>query len=218
MNYKIFYITFLVFALVSTPVSFATEIPIEGYVGGGLSLQGLGGWMNGINFSSTTSSSQEAVVHWDANIAGDLLAFADDTTTAGFQVLVSVSDFNYTGNNSNGVPLPASNIKLIFHYVDALAGEPTRGFDDSTKNINILTGGDCTNLQLTDYSFHPDFSDSGKNYSLTGSNNAAVIFSTALNCLNFGYLRMDRVEATIPAYSPAGSFDGNITFTIMDGI
>lgn len=214
MKCKHFTILLLTILLMKTPLALATDIPIEGYVEGGLNLQNMGAWTSGINFSEVAFSSQNSVVTWTA-IQDDKLAFSDDTSTPGFDVMMSVSDF--TQVNGGSATIPASGIKMFFHYADGQPGEPTSGFEDANKNLDILPG-NCVNPQLSNYNFNADFYDSQKNYSIAGSNNATTIFSSDLDCLNIGYLRLDHIEMAIPGNSPAGDYAGNITFTIVDGL
>jgi len=203
-------------ALVFTPVS-ALDIPLEVYVAGGLTMTLNGALASGINFGNVDFSDVvDAHSSWNSSDSADYIAFADNTSKHGFYITMDMTDFNYTGSSTDQLPIPNGNFKLTGEYADGAAAPATKGYNDTTKTVNILPDS-CARATTDTYTFHNDLLDQAKNYAITGSTAAQVLVQSKARCLNIGELRFDMASLTVPANSAIGSYSSTLTFTIFDG-
>lgn len=212
-------ITFLCFHLnLLQFVSIASDITIETYVEGGLTISLNGDWSSGLVHDQITQIEgyeQDVETYWSAIDNEDYIDFVDDTNTNGFYLTIEVSDLVYSGEDQSQGDLSASKFKLYGNYTtNPLAGNI--GENDPTKTISILPES-CTNAVPGNFSLHNDFSDINKNYALSGSNTAQIIMESSVDCLVLGHLRFDKTEISISSTEAFGSYQSDITLTIIDG-
>lgn len=203
----------LALLIITATQAYATDIPIEGYVEGGISLSISGDWNTGLNFSNAIPMDEDQTVYWDSVDNEDYMDFADDTTTPGFYITLSVSDFTYTGPSTSQSNLGANKFSLIGEYSGSPAA-PSIGSDDPTKNISILPTS-CGSITVSNFTFHGSFTTSP--YTLSGSNSNRTLMESDGTCLNIGHLRFDRAEFSVPSQTDIGTYTSSFTITMIDG-
>jgi len=206
----------IVSALFFTNSALAVDIPIIVGISEDTYLQLYGNWGTGISFENVSVPTEEIRASWSANAENDYIGFFDDSALAGFELMLTVSDFAYQGSDPDQLDIPASNIKIYAEYLNGQGALPSKGFDDSTKNLNISSES-CVSISEGNFSFHPDFNNQTKNFSYNGAPMSQSILSSTANCLAQGALRINHIEAIIPAGTMPGEYIGSITFTIVDG-
>lgn len=201
---------------ISTTLVYAADIPIEGYVGGGISISINGDWNTGLNFPSVIPVDEDQTVYWTSVDSEDYIDFADDTATPGFYITLSVSDFTYSGPSTSQYNIPAPHFTIISN----IGGEnpapiaPTIGYEDPTKNISILSNS-CGSISVSNFTFNSSFTSSP--YTLYGSNNNEILMQSDGECLNIGHLRFDRADFFVPGQTAIGTYTSNFTITMIDG-
>ena len=184
------------FIIINLPFTKAADIPIEGYVEGGLTIILNGDWETGIVFEPVKQISgyeENQTSYWSAVALEDYISFADDTGTTGFYLTLDQTNFTYTGTDPTQTALNASNYKIIGNYENGSALAVTKGYDDPSYNLSILPDS-CTSATTDSFTFHSDFYDSQENYSLTGSLIERTILESTASCLALGHIRFDRNE------------------------
>ncbi len=209
----------LTLAFILQNIVHAADIPIETYISGSVELQLNGSWDTGINLNQVYPKyieSEDFTTDWEKETT-DYISFVDDDTTEnGFHITLSQTDFIYSGSSQTQTDIPAANSLIIANYDSQTAQAPSLGDDDPSKTLSVLPDS-CESTDTGDFSFHSDFSDSGKGYALTGSTSAATILTGTNTCLALGHIRFDRVELTVPANSDDGTYTSTLTLTIYDG-
>ena len=186
---------------------------------GGLTITTDGSWDTGITMEKIPPGiidDGNQTPSWTSNDNLDYISFADDTSTDGFYLTIKVTDFVYSGASQTQADLPSSNFETIANYDGETASPPTIGEDDPTKNVSILPES-CESTGVEDFSLHADFSNSAKNYTLTGSTSEITILTGTNTCLALGHLRLDHAEILVPQNSEEGNYTSRITITIYDG-
>lgn len=201
------------------PTTQAADIPIEIYIVGGIDLVLTGDWANGLTFNQVTRIAgyeQNETSIWEGVAANDYISFSDDTTTAGFYITISATDYAYSGSSQTQGSLPASNSKIVGKII---SGNPTavdEGLDDPTKNLSILHNS-CSQADTSKFDFNSDFSSQTAGYSLALSNSEQTLITSTADCLAIGHVRFDRIQINIPQSAANGSYLSNWTLTIFDG-
>ncbi len=211
----------LVIALISlgiltTKTASASDIPIEIYVTGQLTMALHGSWSSGLNFPSAPIMNQNLNLGWTSNPNNDYIEYADDTATAGFYITLSMTDFTYTGDSQSQAALPANNFKLIGTYTNGQAATATIGNDDMTKTVSIDPSS-CAGATPGTYTLNSNLTNSGTNYSITGATSSNILVESSASCTNIGHLRFDRATLLLPQNSALGSYSSTMTITIIDG-
>lgn len=204
------------FSLLLPKTASASDIPIEVYVTGQLTMSLAGGWSGGISFPTAPIMDTDLTLGWTSNSSNDYIEYADDTSTAGFHITMSMTDFSYNGGSQTQGALPAGNFKLVAKYANGQTSTGTIGTDDPTKNVSIAPTS-CAGATPETYTLHSDFTSSGTNYSTQGSSASKVLVQSTANCTNLGHLRFDRATLLLPQNSALGSYSSTITLTIVDG-
>ncbi len=197
---------------------FAADIQITSYVQGGLTLVKNGKWGTGITFSKINLPiSQDITRTWFSNSQQDYFDYIDDTATSGFHIKWRLTNFNYTGSSQTQGPIGAGNFKIFAKHDGTTASTLTKGYDDPTKNLSILPNS-CGSATVDTFTFHSNFTDSGQNYSLSGSTTDQEIVRSTVSCLNVGHIRFDMAQLLVPQSSEFGSYTSTLTWTAVDGL
>lgn len=211
---KISSILFLLLAI-SLPAN-ASDIQIEGYITGGVSISLNGDYQNGIIFDQIFYPPTETSTQWLANKNVDYIDFVDDTTTQGFYLTMSITDFHYTGNSQTQGPLSIDHMSIIGKLNGATPAAATKGYDDPDYNLSILPNS-CQDATADKFTFHDDLMSSNTNYTLIPSNTSQTILTSTSPCLAIGHLRLDKMKLTYPAETAVGLYSATIVYTIIDG-
>jgi hypothetical protein len=220
-NLKKGIISFVTAALLlcSNLATYATDIPIETYVEGGVTIDLKGEWETDLSMLTLspyqlTAGSEDT--RWEINSTSDYIAIADDTSTDGFYITFDFTDFIYSGPSQTQNDIAAANYTMIANYESGSAAAPNKGEDDPLKNLSILPDS-CESTDTSDFSFHSDFEDSGEDYSLVASTTETTVLTGSNTCLAIVNFRIERTELTIPQNSEAGTYSSALTVAIYDG-
>lgn len=216
---KICVLTVLTFGLLlsNIGVSSASDIPIVVYQTGGLELSLNGAFSTGLVFPDVLPMfDQDATTTWNENESTDYISFVDDTEIPGFQISLSSTNFQYTGNSQTQGALPAANMVFYGEYDNDTPSAATKGFDDYTKTLSILPES-CGTATLDNFTFSPDLTGSGTNYGLASSTYEQTILTSTADCAVVGKIRFDEIKLLFPALSADGSYSASFTLTILDG-
>lgn len=211
-------ILIIIVIIVLNQSALAVDIPLNINVGGGTSLQLHGDWMTGINFEKVNNPLEDTVSTWDSTTTLDWIEFSDDSELDGFEIMLTVGDFIYEGSAADQQNIPAENIRIYANYdPESTKGlTATKATDDPTKTLNIASDS-CPESSPNTFTFHKNFTKNVENFSIKGTNASQTILTSKSNCLAQGELRIQHIEATIPAESKPGQYKGSITLTIIDG-
>lgn len=204
------------YMIFTTKIASASDIPVEIYVAGQLTMALYGAWNTGIVFPTAPIMNIDLNLGWPDDANADYIAYADDTTTAGFYITMSMTNFIYAGQSPTQGDLPAGNFKLIGKYINEQASTSTIGSDDPTKTVSI-SADSCTNATPSTYALNSDLTNGATNYSLQGSNTSKIVVQSNANCKNIGILRFDRATLILPQYSEIGAYTSTMTITMIDG-
>ena len=213
-------VIFSLMSLVLTNLTMAADIPIEGWVSGDISMTLQGAWYDGLNFSNVEKIpgyEQDENSLWNGNDQVDFLNIVDNTATTGFYIAVDVSDFQYTGTDPYQQSLAASNMTIFGNYQNDTPAIIGSGYDSPNKELSILPDS-CAGATLDKFTWHPDFENSQKNYSLIASTSSQTLISSVSECAVVAHLRFDHLEIFIPSAAANGDYMGTVTFTIFDGL
>lgn len=201
------------------PPALAVDIPIEGYVEGGLTISLFGDWNTGIDFGSLPSLSYDVVRYWDGVDSSDYIELVDDTgtTTPGFHLAMSMTNFIYVGSSTEQGPIDSTNFKMFGEYANGTSSAAGKGYNDQTKTLSILLDS-CAGATVDTYTLNSDLTDSAKQYAITGTTTSQVVLQSNADCLNISHLRFDRLLLKIPANSAIGTYTSTVTLTIIDGL
>ncbi len=203
----------LISIFLSLPI-FATDIQIEGYITGGLTIISNGDWTNTLQHSGVSHNpSYNQTATWTSTPMEDYISFIDDTNTTGFHITMSMTDLEYTGNSTTQGSLSASNFTLYPQYN---VNGPV-GYDDPSYGISILPNS-CSTVTPASFMPHDDLMDPNTNFGLSLTNSSKITLISNADCLNIGHLRLDRTEILVPAGTAVGNYTATITMTIIDGI
>lgn len=208
----------LLITIYTIPTTKAVDIPIEAWVSGELSITLNGDWNTGLNFGEIdrTITPGSTSTHWNSEDLIDYISVVDDSTTAGFYITVETTDFAYTGDDPTQQALSATNMTVIGNYNNSTPSEISSGYNDETKELSIMPNS-CATATTDKFTWHPDFHDSQKNYTLTASNSPQTIISSTADCTTIINLRFDRSSLFIDGTAAVGSYNSSTLFTIFDG-
>jgi len=193
--------------------------------GNSLGVLGYGNFHLGFSMTGVVEPSVNSQTStWNYVDGQDYIAFRDSTTDPGFKfsVYMSSSDlgnFVYTGSSLAQTNVNVGNLKVWAKYQNPAYLSPDKGVDDSTKSLNILSGGSCLDAEnLNKYSFAPDLLSGATNYALTMSNSLQDYLVADVSCEVEGHLEIQRMELEFPPGANDGTYRSQLIILVTDGI
>lgn len=194
----------------------ASDITIEGYITGGVTIALNGDYENGLNLSPVSHSFSQSSTSWLADKNVDFIDFVDDTTTNGFYVTMSITNFTYLGTSPVGTTIPVDQMQIVGKLTNNTPAAMNKGYDDANYNLSILPTS-CNEATTDKFTFHSDLTSSNTNYTLIPSNTPQTILTSTSTCLSIGHIRFDKITLTYPADSALGIYRATIVYNIIDG-
>lgn len=188
------------------------NVTIEGY----LTISGSGAWANGINLSGSINGNSTSIATWSGNSGQDYLKLIDRTAYPGAYIQIYVKDQKFT---YNGIGIGGTGLVKGENMYISTGSNPSIGFDDSSKNIDVITGGSCSYATTTLFTLNSSFYLSNHELRLGAEiDNMKLLFRSSVPCTNTARLFFNSIKLEVPRLATSGSYSNTLIFVVFDGI
>lgn len=210
-------VSFLLSNIYFQNYSMAASGSVNAELQGSVTISGSGSWASGINLSGTASPNQTSMAGWSGDSGNDYITFIDSAQLIGshLKIYASSEKFSYEGGGKGNTGLVRGD-NIYFET----SGSPTRGKDNSTKNINLIGNESCGVANTGNFQLNTDFYSAGKNNSLKlgiGPVGSKVLLRSTAACTTTIRIFLNSIKLYFPALTTSGNYTNSFILLAVDG-
>ena len=207
---------------ITMQTAFADNTTATATLGGNNTVTGSDAWANGLLLIGSVSPTAAGSAIW-ANtgepFSSSYIVFVDNNSAADgayLSIRMNSNKYIYTGTGVGNTGFVLATATYIVPNLPL--SSPTKGVNDSTKNLNVYSTESCADaLDTTKYLFHSNMRTGLLQLGLGTPNQILFRILPTSECTSSVKLGFRRVKINYPALTTAGSYTNTIVLTATDG-